>query len=142
MLESLIYVSKSRLEDPEADYQIAKIAEIARSRNASLGVTGALVFTEARFAQILEGPRSSLDELMLSISRDQRHQDVDVLCVETVQARSFSEWSLAYSGPSLYVDRHIKPLLGDLVAQEQNAAYTQRLLQLMQGLSTGELPAQ
>ncbi len=57
---SLLYVSR-RLANP-AD--IRDIVETSRVRNARLQVTGALVASRNRFAQILRGPRAALDALM------------------------------------------------------------------------------
>jgi len=111
MLASLLYVSQSALSPWHERSQVEDILTVARSRNRQLGVTGALVFTQARFAQVLEGPKTSIDELMASILRDERHRDVEVVLTEDIPERRFPSWSLAYSGSSKYVDRHIKPLL-------------------------------
>jgi hypothetical protein len=111
---SLLYVSKSNLTLPEEAGEVLAIVATARRRNAELGVTGALVFTESRFAQVLEGDEEAIDALMLSILKDRRHEQVTVVDRTEVAMRRFPQWSMAYSGPSLYVDRHIKPLLVEI----------------------------
>jgi hypothetical protein len=131
MVSSLLYVSQSTLRQLEQAAEVDRIVEVAQSRNTDLGVTGSLIFTESRFAQILEGPRAAIEELMSSIRRDPRHRDVNVVLTEDLPARRFPYWALAYNGPSIFVDRHVKPLL----QQEMNPADRElragRLLRLM-----------
>jgi len=106
MERSLIYVSHRRASAAD----VADIVDISRIRNARLQVTGALIATEARFDQILEGPRGAIDELMDSIRRDRRHERVEVAQDRSVAARQFSHWTLAYSGASVFADRLIGAL--------------------------------
>lgn len=68
----------------------------ARERNRRLGVTGMLVHEGERFYQWLEGPRPALGSLWQSISRDARHDDVQLLGEGVTPARLFSEWDLRY----------------------------------------------
>jgi hypothetical protein len=111
MLEMLIYVSQSNLSPEEQQREIEKIVEVANARNQNNAITGLLVFTGGRFAQFLEGPPEALTTLMESIHKDVRHRNVTVVRRQEIQQRSFSEWAMGYSGPSLVVDRLIKPLL-------------------------------
>jgi hypothetical protein len=97
---SLLYVSQRLATD--ADVQ--DIVNISQARNAALSVTGALIASRSFFAQILEGQWAAIDELMISISRDPRHTNVDVLLHEAVEARRFPDWALAYSGASEFID--------------------------------------
>ncbi|SDA28981.1 Sensors of blue-light using FAD [Methylobacterium sp. UNC378MF] len=97
---SLLYVSRRTSSDAE----VRNIVETSLARNARLRVTGALVVSRGRFAQILEGPRTGVDTLMASIRRDPRHAGVEVLLYDDIERRRFAEWTLAYSGASVYVD--------------------------------------
>ncbi|HEY7810256.1 MAG TPA: BLUF domain-containing protein [Allosphingosinicella sp.] len=136
MLKTLLYVSESRLRLPRDAPQVGDIVEVARVRNAALCVTGALVFTQASFAQILEGPATGVDELMVSIRRDPRHRKVTVLHeAQLAGGRRFPDWSMAYSGPSLYVERHIRPLLDAEAETPEALAAAQRLLRLVEELT-------
>jgi hypothetical protein len=111
MISSLLYVSRSLLRQPDQAREIDDILAVARTRNADLNLTGALAFTETHFAQVLEGSRNAIDELMESIHRDWRHTDIQVTRVETLPERRFPDWRMAYSGPSIFVTNRIKPLL-------------------------------
>ena len=136
MLGSLLYVSQSALSSLHERSQIDEILSVARSRNRQLRVTGALVFTQARFAQVLEGPKASIDKLMASIVRDDRHRDVEVVLTEDLPRRRFPGWSLAYSGSSMYVDRHIKPLLQHEMSPADVHERACKLLDIMMNLCT------
>jgi hypothetical protein len=96
-----------------------------------LNVTGALVFTEARFAQVLEGPEASITELMADIERDKRHRDVEVVLVESIAERRFPGWAMAYRGGSIFLDRHIKPLLQHGLSDATRSDTATKLLELM-----------
>jgi hypothetical protein len=93
---SLVYVSKSLLPVGEAAAEIESIIAVATARNQAAGVTGALLYTGTRFAQLLEGDEGPLLDIMASIARDPRHTDVTILDQGGAVARRFSGWSLVY----------------------------------------------
>jgi len=99
----LIYVSHSNTHtrDDAASRIILDILTVSRSKNARLGVTGALLFSESCFIQVLEGEKSAVEEIYEAIERDQRHRDVTLLSFKEIPRRYFSKWSMAYSGASL-----------------------------------------
>ncbi len=131
MIFSLLYVSQSNLRPPSDRTEIKKIVTRARLLNKELNVTGALLCTAGRFAQILEGPEESIRIIMRSIESDPRHRNIKVLSEDTLPERRFPQWTLAYQGSSLYVDRHIKPLLQDLLSDCQSDHLITRLTELM-----------
>ena len=96
----LIYVSRNQIKGGQ-EAQEAEIADIlltARARNHQLDVTGALLFSNGYFAQVLEGPQDQVEDLYARISRDSRHSDVMVLVAEATDRRHFAEWSMDYGG--------------------------------------------
>jgi hypothetical protein len=129
---SLLYVSNSLLDAAEEGPELNDVVAVARARNAALGVTGALVLARSHFAQVLEGERFAVDELMLSIRRDYRHTGINVVDVADISERRFTEWSMAYAGASTYVARQIAPLLPALQEAQRRTATIQRLFTLMQ----------
>jgi hypothetical protein len=131
MITSLTYVSRSRLQ-PGEQATVDAIVDVASSRNADLGVTGALLFTEVHFAQVLEGAPDAVEELMKSIEADPRHKDVTVLEHSAIDERRFPRWAMAYSGPSIYLDRHLKPLLGTSLHDLEKRQLVARLVALME----------
>lgn len=131
MLKSVLYVSRSQLEPAQAEAEVSAMLALAQSRNASLGVSGALAFTHASFAQILEGPEAAIDVLMSSIKNDKRHEGVRIIDMAYVDRRRFQGWSMAYSGPSSYVNRHIKPLLAHVIDSHDYSLLSKRLIVLL-----------
>jgi hypothetical protein len=99
-LFSLAYFSRNSITgDAETlRCEIAAILASARRRNAACGVTGALLYSDGCFAQVLEGPQQAVEAIFETIQCDMRHHDVTILHVHTVQARSFGDWSMAFAG--------------------------------------------
>lgn len=97
-LYRLIYLSNNEITGGNAIIQqeIGQILTISRLRNAAVGITGALMFNKNCFAQVLEGPHDQLQETFERIQCDPRHSNVIILNFETMQARHFTQWSMAY----------------------------------------------
>jgi hypothetical protein len=72
------------------------ILEHARIWNATVGITGALVYADGVFLQILEGDRVEVQELMVKILRDLRHETVTVLRECEISCAVFGSWQMAY----------------------------------------------
>lgn len=124
---SLLYVSRRLCTDAE----IADIVGVSRVRNARLGVSGALIASQIRFAQFLEGPRAGIEALMDSIRRDRRHDTIDVVLDAEDERRRFSGWALAYSGSSVFIDGLIAAV-ADRVTPRPRPDDLQRLIRAMQ----------
>jgi len=95
----LIYLSRNESatrENPEAS--IEQILATSRRNNTTLGVTGSLMFNAGLFAQVLEGPRPTLEALFERIQQDARHSAVRILQFEPVQVRLFPDWAMAWAG--------------------------------------------
>jgi Sensors of blue-light using FAD len=99
-LFSLAYFSRNLIAGTpaEAEFEIARILEVAREKNRRAGISGALLFSGGCFAQVLEGPRDAVEEIFETIQCDPRHSDVTILHLHPIEARSFPEWSMAYAG--------------------------------------------
>ncbi len=106
----LVYESKSRLDAIAVDPRttIENILEVSRSRNAAAGITGALIFNENRFTQVLEGDERAVKKVFASIQNDHRHSDVKILFVETESVRRFESWSMAFAGKSQAARDHYR----------------------------------
>ncbi len=97
---NLVYMSESRMgpPTPATRQAVDAILATARQRNASVDVTGALLFTEGRFVQVLEGERDKVHEIFDRIGADARHADVEILSAQYSDRRRFKEWSMAFVG--------------------------------------------
>lgn len=94
----LIYRSKSKIPAEKLDAELGNILRTARANNASLGITGALLYYEGWFAQTLEGSEKAVRALYAQIEKDLRHSSVH-LCEESgAKPRTFSRWAMAMVG--------------------------------------------
>jgi Sensors of blue-light using FAD len=94
----LIYRSKSRIPAAKLDAELGDILRGARAKNASLGVTGALLLYDDWFAQTLEGGEEAVRGLYGKIAADPRHSSVQLSEEGFVPSRVFSRWAMALVG--------------------------------------------
>ena len=67
-------------------------------RNTSIGVTGALIFENNRFGQVIEGPRTQIEDLWEKIQKDTRHKNIRLIESKSIENRSFSKWTMVFQG--------------------------------------------
>jgi len=92
-IERLVYVSRAA-----SCLDIAGVYAIIRGAhagNVADGVTGALVFLDGWFAQVLEGSPAILDAQLARIRRDPRHEGLQIRQRERVHARVFAGQPMA-----------------------------------------------
>jgi hypothetical protein len=111
MLRSILYMSDSMVGIASGNTQIEEMVRLSRIWNSSVGITGALVFTERHFVQFFEGPPAWVDDLLGKLHNDKRHSRIRVIEDAGADVRQFEDWSLAYSGPDRFIDQHIPPLI-------------------------------
>ena len=78
--------------------EVQDILEASRRNNREIQVTGALLYNRSCFAQVLEGPLSSVERTFERIQRDTRHSEVTVLELTQAETREFPAWSMAFAG--------------------------------------------
>lgn len=76
--------------------ELEDLLEHAQDTNEVDGITGALVYADGHFLQILEGDRSAVERLMMRISKDLRHETIVVLQAGDIPAATFPDWTMAY----------------------------------------------
>ncbi|MBR7617948.1 BLUF domain-containing protein [Phenylobacterium sp. 20VBR1] len=93
MLHCIGYLSTSR----ELLTTLAVTALVAQASHANKTrqVTGMLCYHDGTFLQFIEGARSSLDELMGKIRRDERHTGIIQVHDKPIEARLFPQWSMS-----------------------------------------------
>ena len=135
MFDSCLYVSRSNLKISSCAREVGEIVKRAQDKNELLEITGSLIFTGTNFAQFIEGSTASIDRLMSNLRNDTRHSDVQVVARNQAQDRYFRDWRMAYSGPSTYVNRHISPLMEEIVHGTDLTIRGRRLFTLMKELN-------
>lgn len=68
----------------------------AHQGNQQRAVTGALVYGNGQFMQVLEGEQAVVAALYEHIAQDPRHKGVFKLADKAIAERSFSSWSMAF----------------------------------------------
>lgn len=90
----LVYTSRATSDMPPE--RVATIVAKSRGSNRAKDITGALLYRDRVFLQILEGPAKAVEALYTGIARDPRHADVRILFQETDTRRLFPDWSMGH----------------------------------------------
>ena len=95
MLAHGFYVSRSTFAPQNvADHEILRQA---RKNNPKLDLTGCLFRAPNYYAQILEGPIQSVEQMMGAIRVDARHFDIIEWPASETASRIFPDWSMGYA---------------------------------------------
>ena len=94
MLYRIMYSSQGT--QPMTVAGLEEILADARVGNKARDVTGALIYVDDVFFQIIEGDREVVRDLMANIARDSRHRAVTVFHEAEIDGRAFDSWSMAY----------------------------------------------
>jgi hypothetical protein len=68
------------------------------SNNKALGITGALIYENNQFGQVIEGFEKDIEALWQKIQKDARHKNVRLIEAKPISERSFSKWTMVFQG--------------------------------------------
>lgn len=130
----LIYLSTATHNMEDA--ALMALLNQSREKNRILEVTGALLYFEGKFMQLIEGSKTDIKSLYNVIRNDKRHSDVITVVEEEVGERLFPDWSMAFRATSMkqikkmpgYKDITKKDFLYNIVDNNDN--YCLMLLQM------------
>lgn len=91
---SIDYVSAGAI--PLSDDDIAAILVQARANNVEHHPTGALIYHEGKFVQILEGPDDEVRARFAVIRADPRHRSIQMVSEEQIVSRQFPDWTMGF----------------------------------------------
>jgi hypothetical protein len=94
MTYQVIYSSQATR--PLSLEELEEILVDARAGNEARHITGALVYVDGVFVQILEGEKDAVLGLMRSIGGDTRHASVKVFHEAEVESPTFGSWRMAF----------------------------------------------
>ena len=97
MIYQLIYSSEAAADLTDSDLEA--LLHESRLDNTAREVTGALLFVERVFLQILEGSQEAVEALMVKIERDPRHHSVTIFHEAEAAERIFDSWQMAFLNP-------------------------------------------
>jgi hypothetical protein len=66
--------------------------------NQALGITGALIYENNKFGQVIEGAEKDIEALWQKIQKDSRHKNVRLIESRLISERSFSKWTMVFQG--------------------------------------------
>ncbi|MFM2033692.1 MAG: hypothetical protein RJA32_327 [Pseudomonadota bacterium] len=95
-LIELSYVSKAT--NDMGILGLMNLLEDAVHKNKRNGITGVLFYDNRIFGQIIEGYPQNVELIWKDINSDPRHTEVQVLDINTLQKRRFSNWSMKFYG--------------------------------------------
>jgi len=73
---------------------VLNILLTARQFNTMHGITGALIYRDDIFLQLIEGDSVTVRNVMKRIVVDERHSDVNILSERNVPSRTFTNWTM------------------------------------------------
>ncbi|MBC7837514.1 MAG: BLUF domain-containing protein [Nitrospiraceae bacterium] len=90
----LIYVSSaSKLFSPS---ELVDLLAQCHDQNATVGITGMLLYKDGNFMQVLEGEEAVVLALHSKIGRDPRHRGLLTLAQGPLAERQFPDWSMGF----------------------------------------------
>jgi hypothetical protein len=93
-MHHIIYMSRG--SQAMTDDELRTLLLQARSANEEQNITGALVYGDGQFMQVIEGEESVLAALYSKLLTDTRHMNVVKLADKQISQRSFGEWSMGF----------------------------------------------
>ena len=93
-LVSKTYLSKA--VDVFSDHDLDQLLTNCRRNNAAASVTGALLYHNGYFMQLIEGQLDAINAIYDRIQADPRHEVLSVLFEDEISARFFTDWTMGY----------------------------------------------
>lgn len=104
IIYQLVYVSTAT--NPLELNDIHAIERVAIINNEKAGLTGVLTYCDGKFMQFLEGQISDVEQIFAAIKKDPRHHSIDVLRLDFIPERQFTDWHMKYTDVSEIHEKH------------------------------------
>lgn len=91
-LIALTYVSAAI--KPLAPAELETLIQSAKAFNATVGVTGMLLYHGGNFFQYLEGPASGVEQVMERVQHARGHRHLILQTREPITERQFADWNM------------------------------------------------
>ncbi|MDX2374507.1 BLUF domain-containing protein [Psychrobacter sp. PP-21] len=93
-LVQLVYVSTLTISSRLNTSIFDEVEGHARNYNEQHGITGTLCYGNGHFLQCIEGEKRHVFALKERIFADSRHKNIEVLLLEVINHRSFTDWRM------------------------------------------------
>lgn len=106
-MKALLYTSKITAAESKASVpkSLSRILNQSRKHNSLHVISGLLTFRKGHYFQILEGPDLSIDQLYESIERDERHENVLLICQFEIDTAGFGEPGMNLANDGKYAEQ-------------------------------------
>ncbi len=91
-LRQIMYISEAARDFTEEE--LHDIAKQASCNNVRQGITGALLFIQSSFVQVIEGKDIDIRILLDTLEKDTRHRNIRIVLDRQVEHRDFEHWSM------------------------------------------------
>ena len=92
----LVYRSRLNARPEDVETEVANILSASRRNNPAKNITGALVVWDIDVVQTLEGDEQVVRDLYETITRDPRHENLQLVEESPGVERTFVKWSMAH----------------------------------------------
>jgi len=96
-IRQVIYISKAASDF--AASELRELAEVAAKNNKLRNITGALLYIDNCFIQVIEGDEDSISDLLARLEADPRHRAIRIISDHMEESRYFTEWSMGLVNP-------------------------------------------
>lgn len=97
-IRQVVYISQASDTFRESD--LDDLVRVSRRNNQKHGITGAMLFLENAFIQVVEGEDVAVSQLLDKLYADKRHHDIRIISDQKVATRNFRNWSMGVVTPS------------------------------------------
>jgi hypothetical protein len=91
-IRQVVYISQATGTFTESE--LSELVEVSRRNNKKHRITGAMLYLENAFIQVIEGEDAAIGQLLEKLRTDTRHENIVVLSDKPAQARNFQSWSM------------------------------------------------
>ena len=88
-IRQVVYIS--RATHPFTQAELDELVKVSQDNNKKYGITGAMLYLENAFIQVIEGEGSVVAQLLKNLYADSRHRDIRIVSDSVVPARNFPE---------------------------------------------------
>ena len=96
-ITQVVYISQAYDSFKESD--LDDLVSVSRHNNHKYGITGAMLFLENAFIQVVEGEEIAVGHLLDKLYADKRHHDIRIISDQKVATRNFRNWSMGVVSP-------------------------------------------
>ena len=124
-IRQIVYISQATHAFAQAE--LDELVKVSQDNNKKYGITGAMLYLENSFIQVIEGEDSVVAQLLKNLYADSRHRDIRIVSDSVVPARNFQNWSMGIVQPPQEERTRVRDELGaasaiDVRTEEQTTA--------------------